>query len=322
MDNQTASLKRQDLCWIHMVVVNVTGVKPSKHYMGQANIYTMFLARVLCGIFILFTLTETIHGQKEWSYTKPATAPENWKQNYPMCGGIFQSPVNIEAKDAKFDPLLKPIRIYQDLQYSTLFSVFNNGHSFDVRFPKLYWRMSLRNATRGEYCLDHMQLHWGSNSSLGSEHTVNGKPYALEAQLVAFNCDAYASLEEASSAAYGLAILSFLGELQEKVDKEDTLMGRIMGLETTLYKTPLADNNIEITTSNLSKIMDLLNILTYQMFGDLESEKLMSNNFRPVQPLSSPDSPLVRVVYESAGTHPTAISLFLVSLYTLIEQLL
>ena len=40
-----------------------------------------------------------------------------------------------------------------------------------------------------EYCFNSLHFHWGTENGQGSEHTVNGEEYPLEAHLVHYACD-------------------------------------------------------------------------------------------------------------------------------------
>ena len=39
----------------------------------------------------------------------------------------------------------------------------------------------------GTYAFAQLHFHWGSNSKKGSEHTITGKRFAMEAHLVYYN---------------------------------------------------------------------------------------------------------------------------------------
>jgi len=76
--------------------------------------------------------------------------------------------------------------------------------------------------TNTRYCFDSLHFHWGSNDSVGSEHTFNGKQTPLEAHFVSYSCD-YKDIREALNAyststakdKYVLGVVGVLFELGE-----------------------------------------------------------------------------------------------------------
>eukprot|EP01084_Bolivina_argentea_P022692 42189_1 len=52
-----------------------------------------------------------------------------------------------------------------------------------ARFPNYF---SPEGSTTKHYCLDSIHFHWGTNSEYGSEHTLNGKHFPIEAHFVHF----------------------------------------------------------------------------------------------------------------------------------------
>lgn len=61
------------------------------------------------------------------------------------------------------------------------------------------------------YTLDHIIIHYGSDSAHGSEHLIDGNAYPLEVQLYSFNSQLYSSWKEAESRPNGIAAIAILG---------------------------------------------------------------------------------------------------------------
>ncbi|RXM91355.1 Carbonic anhydrase 14 [Acipenser ruthenus] len=122
---------------------------------GVAFLRSLFLLLV-CGGGVDEIQADESHGQSQW--------PEL----FPHCGGLSQSPVNIDTACVKLDPSLRPV---EPQGYSTLSSDFftleNNGHSVQMSLPS---SMSLSQ----RFTAVQLHLHWGSRGNgAGSEHLIN-----------------------------------------------------------------------------------------------------------------------------------------------------
>ena len=70
------------------------------------------------------------------------------------------------------------------------------------------------------YALAQFHAHWGGNCIRGSEHLVDGKPYASELHMVYWNCSKYGSFEQAMKNPDGLVVLAvFLEEGQTRTNE-------------------------------------------------------------------------------------------------------
>lgn len=59
---------------------------------------------------------------------------------------------------------------------------------------------------KGQYVAEGVHFHWGSPSSSGAEHTINGKHYSGEMHIVHRN-KKYNSIDEAVQYSDGIAVL-------------------------------------------------------------------------------------------------------------------
>ncbi|KAA0184138.1 Alpha-carbonic anhydrase, partial [Fasciolopsis buskii] len=291
----------------------------------------------------------------DWSYTNKKTNPETWGEHFPQCEGVQQSPINILTEYVKKDSNLKqvtmqPTKTIDQLQYT----VENNGHSVQIVFPEDLWRISLHGESKGDYCAKQMHFHWGSTSSNGSEHTLDGVSYSIEAHLVTFNCKLYDAYKNASGRPYGLAVLGFWGQETTNL-KESSTMFSVLGEVQSSLSNLNTESSVSITAFNLSNLLELVDTASfYRYSGSLttppctanviwtmftkiipvsrqtlellrnlsfpatEEQPHMENNFRPVQALSSPDNPLPRTVYRSAGCVSMSNSFVLLLLYSMV----
>ena len=70
------------------------------------------------------------------------------------------------------------------------------------------------------YALEQFHCHWGSSDMIGSEHTVNGKPFAAELHMVYWNAAKYDNFKQAMKCPDGLAVLAvFLEEGQTRTNE-------------------------------------------------------------------------------------------------------
>lgn len=165
-----------------------------------------------------------------------------------QCKGSRQSPIdintNIESESAWGSPL-------KFVNYNTnfpgkLLPITNNGHTVKVSFTNIKENLlpMIKGGILGDnsYVLQEIHFHWGSNKSVGSEHTFNGKSHALEGHLVHRN-KKYPSIAEAVKYSDGLTVLGILYEQKSsksplypltnrlsevrKCEKESILTGKI-----------------------------------------------------------------------------------------------
>ncbi|CAM1324142.1 CA4 (predicted) [Pycnogonum litorale] len=149
-----------------------------------------------------------------WSYNSEVDGVSNWSHHFPICGGQRQSPIDIPifgGNEADNDIYFKN---YDKLPMA--FVISNNGHSAvltpTATFPE--FKIKLGNL-RKEYTFLNLHFHWGKDSSIGSEHTINGLHYPLEMHMVHVNhrsSDPFADGD-------GLAVLGVFFKLSRKDNK-------------------------------------------------------------------------------------------------------
>jgi len=151
-------------------------------------------------------------GHFHWCY-EGACGPSHWADEFPVCNGTSQSPINIitgPAAVAQPAPLsfqnYEKIRIqdlgntgehYGDQQGKRNKSatdgrlengtVKNNGHTaqLDViaTLPGDVGVLS-GGPLNGEYHILQLHFHWGSDDTKGSEHTLDGNMFPMEMHIV------------------------------------------------------------------------------------------------------------------------------------------
>ncbi|XP_035165174.1 carbonic anhydrase 9 isoform X1 [Oxyura jamaicensis] len=148
-------------------------------------------------------------GDSHWSYEEP----ERWGKHYPACSGTMQSPINIETEKTIFTPQLQPIQLSgYSLPASKKLKLKNNGHTVVLELPE---SLAITGGYAQQYRAVQLHLHWGSPTTAGSEHTVNGKRFAAELHVVHYNTK-YDSFTVAMDRPDGLAVLGAFLEVSPK----------------------------------------------------------------------------------------------------------
>jgi carbonic anhydrase len=116
--------------------------------------------------------------------------------------GTQQSPIDL-PKDWKtpFSYLVNPRSLnFQGYSSPAEFYIWNTGHGIQVSFNPNF-TSSARMTGDGfsvPYFFAQAHFHWGESTSIGSEHTINGKAFPMELHLVHYSSK-YSSLSEATA---------------------------------------------------------------------------------------------------------------------------
>ncbi|XP_036400166.1 carbonic anhydrase 12-like [Megalops cyprinoides] len=197
-------------------------------------------------IFVLTVLAITsCHGAK-WTYDGP-DGEQHWPKHYPFCGGVFQSPIDLQTQLFRYDPTLPPIEVWNyNLSSHEQLTLDNNGHSVQLSLPP---RMYLSGGLPYRYSAAQLHLHWGSPSFPGgSEHTINGKQFAAELHVVHFNSDKYPNISIAVDKSDGLAVLGVLIEVGEFNPGFDPFLKYLRGIK---YK----DQQVQVPAFNIRDLL-------------------------------------------------------------------
>ncbi|XP_048527785.1 alpha carbonic anhydrase 1, chloroplastic-like [Triticum urartu] len=134
---------------------------------------------LLCMCFLVTHACDTANGVS-FGYNG-RTGPKHWgslSPNFTVCSkGIYQSPINIVRDCVVHDPQMEPLKRYYT---STNATMIDNVFNIALRY----------NDTAGTVMVDGKkyklkQLHWHSPS----EHTINGKRFAVELHMVHYTDD-------------------------------------------------------------------------------------------------------------------------------------
>ncbi|XP_042876631.1 carbonic anhydrase 7-like [Penaeus japonicus] len=243
----------------------------------------------------------------EWGY-KGEGGPENWATLFPnFCAGSSQSPIALNGLEATATSssdawvLEKYDTVPDDMK------IENNGHS-----AKVAWTVTnttdLPSVSGGElggkYTFAQFHFHWGSISTQGSEHTINGIAYAAELHLVHFKTE-YGSLGNAIAYEDGLAALHYAPWRNTKskcgyiVNVMKNTWANEASARPSCQRTPTPFLQIprSLTTPTCNEIVtwtvfqDPITISESQLeqfrglLGD-DGEHHIEDNYRPVLPLN------------------------------------
>ncbi|XP_069595479.1 carbonic anhydrase 7 isoform X2 [Ranitomeya imitator] len=254
-------------------------------------------------------------GQHCWGYGEE-DGPSEWYRYFPIAQGNRQSPINIVASQAVFNPGLKPLVVSYD--QCTSIDMSNNGHSVTVEFDDNDDKTVITGGPLNDsYRLKQFHFHWGTQHNGGSEHTVDGKSYPCELHLVHWNAKSFLSFGEAAAASDGLVVIGVFLDIGQKHPGLDRLtdalyMVRFRGTKAqfnSFNPKCLLPSSLEywtypgsLTTPPLNEsvtwivLKEPITVSEKQMErfrktllinGEDEDERVhMVNNFRPPQPLN------------------------------------
>lgn len=269
-----------------------------------------------------------------WDYSTGADGPSNWYKLKPTCAGPWQSPINIDPNKVVSMSNKGSMRILlesgKNLTSVEQYSVTNNGHSVEISFPPKTWRMQFGDDETNAFEVSQIHFHWGNDNTQGSEHTMCGRQYAIEAHMVCFAKNLYGTVGEAIGSPVGLSVLGILANVTTDIST-DTLIDRMTGLEAALSKVIDSSAETKIDAFNLTKLVTIdegryfyrypgslttppcttnveWNLLKaiftvtpcqIDLFRKIKwaNGKSMVNNYRPVQSMDSTISFIPRIVY-------------------------
>ncbi|EFX88009.1 alpha-carbonic anhydrase [Daphnia pulex] len=245
-----------------------------------------------------------------WSYNNPSA----WADlSGSSCGGNHQSPINIQPSQSVRKSF--PKFAFQNYGNIDKVDLINNGHtavySLPVNFPADRVPSITGGGLNDTYKFVQFHLHWGSDSSKGSEHLIRSRSHPAELHMVHYNTK-YGTYADATTHSDGLAVLGVFLKVADNdafrplveqlsevpADGDETTLKNLVSLKdllpaqtTSFYRysgsltTPkcnqivtwtVFDNPLVISEQQLKKFRSLKN----------DVEEPLVNNFRPVQPLN------------------------------------
>ncbi|KAF6774466.1 hypothetical protein AHF37_06167 [Paragonimus kellicotti] len=230
-------------------------------------------------VITLSAISTAIDAASSWSYTNKTTNPTTWANRFHTCGGHFQSPVDLPKSGLVYLANLGKIEIFTSKRSSSSnYNVSNNGHTLMINFPPDVYTVALNEGANETYGVLQMHFHWGSTNQIGAEHTVDGRPYALESHLVCYNNKLYKTSSEAAGSPGGLAVLAFLSQVEEDAKTDETQIGILAGLEESIPKVGNPSQTTMIDPFDLSKIFSQIQADEYyRYYGSLTTPPCTEN---------------------------------------------
>ncbi len=163
----------------------------------------------------------------EWGYRGPRGV-QQWPHLFPKCGGRNQSPIDVDTSMVEDGEMARIVFGPGHTGQAKLDGkISNGGHS--VKFvPDAKSKANLV-VTGGpfeseRYVLENFHFHWGSQSSQGSEHTINGHRFPMELHLVHKNVK-YPTLAQALGKPDGLAVFAVFFDLDPQGGHHEWMEG-------------------------------------------------------------------------------------------------
>ncbi|KAK3529248.1 hypothetical protein QTP70_021905 [Hemibagrus guttatus] len=190
------------------------------------------------------------------------------------CNGTNQSPINIVTANVKPDSSLTPFSFRGFNDSSTLLSITNTGKAEFLASVVVIQlddqSMSVSGGGLGsQYNSIQFHFHWGNGSSgSGSEHTVDGRQYAMEMHIVNLRTDLNATT--AANNPKGYAVLGFFIEVSlcfkatSESDKPEGWKNLTSFLANITKKGKTVDIMTQLTVGSLIEGVNLTNYYRYQ----------------------------------------------------------
>ncbi|XP_029030340.1 carbonic anhydrase IV c isoform X4 [Betta splendens] len=146
--------------------------------------------------------------QSQFSCDDTCRDPSRWAAQFPSCGGLRQSPINIVTSKVRVNSALPPFSFIGHSDRVNV-TVQNKGHSAHFALPPSVQLTG--GGLTGHYRAAQFHFHWGGDRRPGSEHTIDGERFPMELHIVHIKAP-YSSLAEAEHDMAGIALLAFLFE--------------------------------------------------------------------------------------------------------------
>lgn len=137
-------------------------------------------------------------------------APAQWPGD---CQKNHQSPINIDTSKAKVNPNLKPFT-FTGYNQKKRWEVVNDKHSVKVLLGD---GISIAGGDLpAQYQAEQLHLHWSKESDRGSEHSIDGKHFAMEMHIVHKKEPSSNKVQDAKD---NIAVLAFMVKVGDQVNE-------------------------------------------------------------------------------------------------------
>ncbi|XP_020339937.1 carbonic anhydrase 4 [Oncorhynchus kisutch] len=211
---------------------------------------------------ILYLCSRAIADQP-WCHNGCENSPSFWPSlPNSQCGGVRQSPINIDTNQLTFDPSLRNLTFSDITNPHSIKFLTNNGHTVSCVLEGL---MEVRGGGLPHgYTAVMMHFHWGGDSLChpGSEHTVDSVRYPMEIHLVTLK-EGW-TMEQAKTDPERIAVFGFFIDVtgdQRHVESWRTLTSYLLNITE---KGSSVDIVQPLSISDLLGSVDLTKFYRYQ----------------------------------------------------------
>lgn len=198
-------------------------------------------------ILILVAISKLSEACVSYSYADTTV----WPASFPVCAGRQQSPIGLLSSISS-ETTHEAFKFTHHKDSITA-NMINTGHSLKVDVGHSVTISG--GGLQVTYNIDQFHFHWGENSSIGSEHTIDSHHYPLELHVVAHN-SSYSSFDDAKNHTDGLAVFGFLFEIQAANNSHlDSVMAHISDVHN------LDDHHL--VTFKLNDVIDSSKMTSY-----------------------------------------------------------
>ncbi|MBN3283782.1 CAH8 protein, partial [Polyodon spathula] len=136
-----------------------------------------------------------------------------WGLVFPEANGEYQSPINLNSREARYDPTLLQVSLSPNYVVCRDCEVINDGHTVRILLKSKSVVTGGPLPRDHDYELHEVRFHWGRENQRGSEHTVNFKAFPMELHLIHWNTTLYNSIDEALGKRNGILIIALFVQI-------------------------------------------------------------------------------------------------------------
>ncbi|KAF5888617.1 carbonic anhydrase-related protein-like, partial [Clarias magur] len=159
--------------------------------------------------------TDLFPGRDEldWGYEEGV----EWGLLFPEANGENQSPINLNSREACYDPRLLEVGLTPNYVVCRDCEVINDGHTVRIMLKSKSVVTGGPLPSDHEFELHEVRFHWGKENQRGSEHTVNFKAFPMELHLIHWNSTLFNSIDDAMGQRNGILIIALFVQGKTKV---------------------------------------------------------------------------------------------------------